>query len=451
MNLDNIHNVYFIGIGGIGMSALARYFHAKNKRVAGYDKTKTEITDALETLGIQVHFNDSVSNIPEPFFNYDTTLVVYTPAIPKDNMELVYFKNQPGFTVLKRSQILGIITENTFCLAVAGTHGKTTTTSILGHLLYECQVPVTAFLGGISENYNSNLILNGTEVTVVEADEFDRSFLTLSPDIACITSMDADHLDIYGDAKELVKSFEGFSKRVKAQGKLFVKNGLPIHGITYGIEDDSDYSIHNITIQNGVYVFDVKTPETTLENLQFNLPGRHNLSNALIALAMAVAYGCPHQQLAKALASYKGVKRRFSYHIQTDELVFIDDYAHHPEEINAVYQAVREMYPRKKVLAVFQPHLFSRTRDFADEFAKSLSQFDEVMLLDIYPARELPIEGVTSAWLLDKMETKNKQVINKTELVSKIKESQAQIVLTIGAGDIGEEVKHIKKALSVAS
>jgi len=451
MNLDNIHNVYFIGIGGIGMSALARYFHAKNKRVAGYDKTKTEITDALETLGIQVHFNDSVSNIPEPFFNYDTTLVVYTPAIPKDNMELVYFKNQPGFTVLKRSQILGIITENTFCLAVAGTHGKTTTTSILGHLLYECQVPVTAFLGGISENYNSNLILNGTEVTVVEADEFDRSFLTLSPDIACITSMDADHLDIYGDAKELVKSFEGFSKRVKAQGKLFVKNGLPIHGITYGIEDDSDYSIHNITIQNGVYVFDVKTPETTLENLQFNLPGRHNLSNALIALAMAVAYGCPHQQLAKALASYKGVKRRFSYHIQTDELVFIDDYAHHPEEINAVYQAVREMYPGKKVLAVFQPHLFSRTRDFADEFAKSLSQFDEVMLLDIYPARELPIEGVTSAWLLDKMETKNKQVINKSELVSKIKESQAQIVLTIGAGDIGEEVKHIKKALSVAS
>lgn len=451
MNLDNIHNVYFIGIGGIGMSALARYFHAKNKRVAGYDKTKTEVTDALETLGIQVHFNDSVSNIPEPFFNYDTTLVVYTPAIPKDNMELVYFKNQPGFTVLKRSQILGIITENTFCLAVAGTHGKTTTTSILGHLLYECQVPVTAFLGGISENYNSNLILNGTEVTVVEADEFDRSFLTLSPDIACITSMDADHLDIYGDAKELVKSFEGFSKRVKAQGKLFVKNGLPIHGITYGIEDDSDYSIHNITIQNGMYVFDVKTPETTLENLQFNLPGRHNLSNALIALAMAVAYGCPHQQLAKALASYKGVKRRFSYHIQTDELVFIDDYAHHPEEINAVYQAVREMYPGKKVLAVFQPHLFSRTRDFADEFAKSLSQFDEVMLLDIYPARELPIEGVTSAWLLDKMETKNKQVIHKSELVSKIKESQAQIVLTIGAGDIGEEVKHIKKALSVAS
>src|SRR5690554_539704 len=451
MNLDNIDNVYFIGIGGIGMSALARYFHAKNKRVAGYDKTPTDITADLEAIGIQVHFDDSVANIPEPFFNYNTTLVVYTPAVPKSNMELVYFKNELSYTFLKRAEVLGLITENTFCLAVAGTYGKTTTTSILGHLLYECQVPVTAFLEGISENYNSNLILNGTEVTVVEADEFDRSFLTLSPDIACITSMDADHLDIYGDARELVKSFKGFSKRVKAQGKLFVKNGLPIHGITYGIEDDSDYSIHNVTIQNGVYVFDVKTPETTLENLQFNLPGRHNLSNALIALAMAVAYGCPHQQLAKALASYKGVKRRFSYHIQTDELAFIDDYAHHPEEINAVYQAVREMYPGKKVLAIFQPHLFSRTRDFADEFAKSLSQFDEVMLLDIYPARELPIEGVTSAWLLSKIENKNKQVINKSELVSKIKDSQAQIVLTLGAGDIGEEVKHIKKALSIAS
>ncbi|MCX7550846.1 UDP-N-acetylmuramate--L-alanine ligase [Xanthomarina sp. F2636L] len=451
MNLDNIHNVYFIGIGGIGMSALARYFHAKNKRVAGYDKTKTEITNGLEALGIQVHYEDSVANIPNPFFNYDTTLVVYTPAIPKNNMVLVYFKNEPSFTVLKRSQILGLITENTFCLAVAGTHGKTTTTSILGHLLNQSDVPVTAFLGGVSENYNSNLILNGTEVSVVEADEFDRSFLTLSPDIACITSMDADHLDIYGDASELIKSFGDFSRKVKENGKLFVKNGLPIKGITYGIEDQSDYSIHNIKIQDGIYVFDVKTPKTTFKNLQFNLPGRHNLSNALIALAMAVEYGCPHQQLAKALASYKGVKRRFSYHIKTDELVYIDDYAHHPEEINAVYQAVREMYPGKKVLAIFQPHLFSRTRDFADDFAKSLSQFDEVMLLDIYPARELPMKGITSKWLVGKIENNHKQVISKTNIISKIKESQAQVILTLGAGDIGEEVKQIKQALSIES
>ena len=450
MNLNRIHNVYFIGIGGIGMSALARYFVANGKVVAGYDKTKTDITDALEELGVKVHFEDSVANVDTPFLNSETTLVVYTPAVPKDHKELVYFKNN-HYEVLKRSAVLGEITKNTFCLAVAGTHGKTTTTSILGHLLNQCNVPVTAFLGGISENYNSNFILNGTEVTVVEADEFDRSFLTLSPDMACITSMDADHLDIYGEAEELKKSFVEFSKKLKPNGKLFVKNGLPIQGITYGIEDESDYSVQNIKINNGSYEFDVKTPTQTLYNFKFNLPGRHNLSNALIALAMSVEYGIPQQQLATALASYKGVKRRFTYQIKTDNLVFIDDYAHHPEEINAVHQAVREMYPNKKVLAIFQPHLFSRTRDFADDFAKSLSQFDDILLLDIYPARELPISGINSEWLLTKIKNNNKKLIQKSELISSIKQSNAQVILTIGAGDIGEEVKHIKQALSVAS
>ena len=450
MNLETIDNVYFIGIGGIGMSALARYFHANNKQVSGYDKTKSEITDSLISLGISIHFDDSVANLDPRLLNANTTLVVYTPAIPKDHKELAYFKNN-HYTIMKRAAVLGLITENTYCLAVAGTHGKTTTTSILGHLLNVCDVPVTAFLGGISENYQSNLILNGVEVTVVEADEFDRSFLTLSPNLACITSMDADHLDIYGDALELQKSFKEFGSKVKEGGKLFVKSGLPLKGITYGIEDDSDYCVRNIKIKNGTYVFDVETPKTTIENLQFNLPGRHNLSNALIALAMAVEYGCPHQQLAKALASYKGVKRRFSYHIKTDSIVYIDDYAHHPEEINAVHQAVREMYPDKKVLAVFQPHLFSRTRDFIDDFAASLSKFDEILLLDIYPARELPIEGVNSEWLLHKINNKNKQLISKSDLISKINESQAQIILTIGAGDIGEEVKNIKKSLSHAS
>ncbi|HMQ44020.1 MAG TPA: cyanophycin synthetase, partial [Mariniflexile sp.] len=413
-----------------------------------YDKTPSEITDSLTALGIEIHFEDAIKNITETFLNAENTLVIYTPAIPKNHAEFNYFKNN-NYHILKRSQVLGLITENTFCLAVAGTHGKTTTTSILGHLLHECHVPLTAFLGGICENYNSNLILNGTEVSVVEADEFDRSFLTLSPNLACITSMDADHLDIYGDASELIKSFEDFSKRVKPNGKLFVRNGLPIKGITYGIEDGSDYSAQNIKIENGTYVFDVKTPTTVLENLQFNLPGRHNLSNALIALAMAVEYGCPYRQLAKALASFKGVKRRFTYHIKTNDFVFIDDYAHHPEEINAVHQAVREMYPNKKVLAIFQPHLFSRTRDFIDDFAKSLSQFDEVLLLDIYPARELPIDGVTSRWLLSKITNKNKQLITKQQLLQKIHDSEAQIVLTIGAADIGEEVKHIKKEFSL--
>ncbi|MCB0381845.1 MAG: UDP-N-acetylmuramate--L-alanine ligase [Psychroserpens sp.] len=450
MNLKHIHSVYFIGIGGIGMSALARYFVAKDLKVGGYDKTKTDITATLENLGISIHFEDQIACIQDEFLNKEHTLVVYTPAIPKDHKQLNYFKSN-GFEVLKRSTVLGEITKQTFCMAVAGTHGKTTTTSILGHLLNACNVQVTAFLGGISENYNSNLILNGTDVTVVEADEFDRSFLTLSPDYACITSMDADHLDIYGDASELVKSFEDFSKKIKPNGKLFVKNGLPIQGITYGIEDNSDYSVQNIKIINGSYVFDVKTPNALLENFKFSLPGRHNLSNALIALAMTVEYGIPKPQLAKALASYKGVKRRFTYQIKNEDLVFIDDYAHHPEEINAVHQAVREMYPEKKVLAVFQPHLFSRTKDFGDDFAKSLSCFDEIILLDIYPARELPIEGISSEWLLNKIDNTNKKLVQKSELIQHIKTSSAHVVLTIGAGDIGEEVKHIKKALSIAS
>ncbi|GGD20898.1 UDP-N-acetylmuramate--L-alanine ligase [Hyunsoonleella pacifica] len=450
MDLNKLHNIYFIGIGGIGMSALARYFKSIGKHVSGYDKTPTEITEDLEQLGISIHFEDTVSLIEAPFNHHESTLVVYTPAIPKNHEELNFFLSK-GYQVMKRSQVLGLITENTFCLAVAGTHGKTTTTSILGHLLYQSDVKLTAFLGGISENYNSNLILNGSEVSVVEADEFDRSFLTLSPNLACITSMDADHLDIYGDASKLTASFEDFSKKIKPNGKLFVKNGLPIEGITYGIEDDADYSIQNIKIENGVYIFDMKTPEIIVKGLRFNLPGRHNLSNALIAMAMAAEYGVSHQQLADALSTYKGVKRRFTYQIKTDNLVFIDDYAHHPEEINAVHGAVREMYPDKKVLAIFQPHLFTRTRDFIDEFAKSLSQFDEILLLDIYPARELPIEGVDSNWLLDKIENSNKRLTDKTNLVSEIHKSSAQIILTIGAGDIGEEVKHIKKELSVAS
>ncbi|MGB0980953.1 MAG: UDP-N-acetylmuramate--L-alanine ligase [Winogradskyella sp.] len=440
--------MYFIGIGGIGMSALARYFLANNKLVAGYDKTPSALTEALENLGAKIHFNDTVSEIDASFLNSEKTLIVYTPAIPSDHSQLNYFKNK-GFTVLKRSAVLGEITKQTVCLAVAGTHGKTTTTSILGHLLNACNVPVTAFLGGVSENYNSNLILNGTEVTVVEADEFDRSFLTLSPDFASITSMDADHLDIYGDANELKKTFKDFTECIKPNGKLFVKNGLPLPGITYGIEDDSEYSAQNVSIHNGCYVFNVKTPSGLFKDFKFSLPGRHNLSNAVIALAMAIEYGCSPKELARGLATYKGVKRRFTYHIKTDDFVYIDDYAHHPEEINAVHQAVREMYPNKKVLAIFQPHLFTRTRDFCDDFATSLSKFDALFLLDIYPARELPIEGVNSKWLLDKIENSNKKIIQKSDLINEIKNTDAQVVLTIGAGDIGNQAQHIKKVFSV--
>ena len=445
MNFSTVHNVYFIGVGGIGMSAIARYFVANGKQVAGYDKTPTEITKSLEDLGVEIHFEDDIKYIANSFLNLENTLVVYTPAVPKNHSELNYFKDN-NFNVLKRSAVLGEITKQTVCLAVAGTHGKTTTTSILGHLLNVCNVPVTAFLGGIGENYNSNLILNGTDVTVVEADEFDRSFLTLSPDLACITSMDADHLDIYGNAEELIKSFKDFSECIKPEGKLFVRNGLPLKGITYGIEDDSNYSSQNISIENGSYIFDVKTPKGIQKGFKFSLPGRHNLSNAIIALAMAVEYGCSYNDLAIGLETYKGVKRRFTYQIKTDDFVFIDDYAHHPEEIKAVYQAVREMYPGKKVLAIFQPHLFSRTKDFVDGFAESLSKFDELLLLDIYPARELPMEGITSEWLLNKIENPNKKLIQKSEIINEIQKSDAQIVLTIGAGDIGAEVKKIKEA-----
>ncbi len=450
MNIKDTHNIYFIGIGGIGMSALARYFIAKGQAVSGYDKVQTHITDSLVTLGASVCFDDAVSNIPAKYLDHNETIIVYTPAIPESHQQLNYFRSN-GFSIYKRSEVLGAITKGTYCLAVAGTHGKTTTTSILGHLLSECDVEVTAFLGGISENYKSNLILKGTQVTVVEADEFDRSFLTLSPDMACITSMDADHLDIYGAHEELQRSFVAFMKQLKPEGKLFVRSGLPISGITYGIEDDSEYAVKNIRIKDGRYVFDVKTPKTLLKDIQFNLPGRHNLSNALIALAMAVEYGCPHQQLTRALASYTGVERRFSYKIRTEDLVFIDDYAHHPEEIKAVRQAVEEMYPGKRTLAVFQPHLYSRTRDFVDEFAEELSKFNELILLDIYPARELPIEGVNSQWLLDKVNNPYKQVVGKEVLINKIRESKAQVILALGAGDIGVEVESIKKALQVAS
>ncbi|GAA4277171.1 UDP-N-acetylmuramate--L-alanine ligase [Aquimarina mytili] len=445
-SLENIKNIYFIGIGGIGMSALARYFKFLGKNVAGYDKTPTQITSSLSEMGIAIHFDDDVKAIPKPFLNKEETLVVFTPAIPNDHKELKYVKEH-GFNLKKRAEVLGVITRDVYTLAVAGTHGKTTTTAILAHLLKESGAKVTAFLGGISENYNSNLVLEGNEVVVVEADEFDRSFLQLYPDIAAITSMDADHLDIYEKANALEDSFIEFSSKVKDH--LLVCNGLPLSGITFGIEDDSDYCAQNIRIHNGTYIFDLKTPEQLIKDLHLNLPGKHNLLNAITAFAIARLYGSPTGSLAKALFTFKGVQRRFSYQVKTDDLVYVDDYAHHPTEINALHQAVREMHPDKKVLAVFQPHLYSRTRDFASDFAKSLSQFDHLLLLDIYPARELPIEGISSRWLLEMVENENKKLITKDSLVEEIIDSDAQVVLTIGAGDIGEEVDRIKKALSV--
>ncbi|MCK5442000.1 MAG: UDP-N-acetylmuramate--L-alanine ligase, partial [Maribacter sp.] len=354
MDLKEIHSVYFVGIGGIGMSALARYFKFMGKNVAGYDKTKTPLTLELTGLGLDIHYEDDLNAIDGVFKDPKNTLVVYTPAVPNSHSEYRFFLEQ-GFTVKKRSEVLGIITKDTFCFAVAGTHGKTTTSSILAHLLKETGTPLTAFLGGISEDFNSNFLFEGSDYSVVEADEFDRSFLHLHPNVACVTSMDADHLDIYGDSDELIRSFNDFVRRIKPEGKLFVRNGLPLKGTTYGIEDDSDYCIRNLKIEHGAYIFDLGTPDITLTGVKFNKPGRHNLLNGLVAFAMAIEAGSPPNSLAKALETFKGVQRRFSYKIKRDDFVFIDDYAHHPTEINAVYEAISEMHPNKKVLAIFQP------------------------------------------------------------------------------------------------
>jgi UDP-N-acetylmuramate--alanine ligase len=445
MNTNQIQNVYFIGIGGIGMSALARYFQNIGKNVAGYDKTPTRLTDELIASGMSIHFEDAISEIPSTF-HVENTLVVVTPAVPVTHSEWNYFLERE-YTLKKRSEVLGLITQDTFCFAVAGTHGKTTTSSILGHILFQSGLDVTAFLGGIVENYQSNLIGSGKSITVVEADEFDRSFLHLHPNIACVTSMDADHLDIYGDVSAIEDSFREFADKVEDKSLLFVPKGLPLEGVQIAINDEASFSVQDIKIVNSVYLFSIQTPKELVTHVAFSLPGHHNLMNALMAFAMAYTYGVSVDLIKKALADFKGVQRRFSYQIKSDNLVYIDDYAHHPTEINAVNQAVRELYPNKKILAIFQPHLFSRTQDFADDFALSLSRFDELLLLDIYPARELPIEGVTSEWLLSKIANPHKKLTHQSTLISDILASDAQVIVTIGAGDIGEWVPSIKKAL----
>ena len=449
MNVTQIHNVYFIGIGGIGMSALARYFNCIGKTVVGYDKTATHLTDELIAEGIAIHFEDNIAEIPSHFYT-ENTLVVVTPAVPVTHSEWNYFVERE-YTIKKRAEVLGIITQNTYTFAVAGTHGKTTTSAILGHILFESGVDVTAFVGGILENYDSNLIGRGKTVTVVEADEFDRSFLHLHPDMACVTSTDADHLDIYGDALAIEASFQEFAAKIEDKSNLFVAAGLPIEGTVVAVNQDAEYKACHVRIEEGAYVFDVQTPTELIRDLHFSLPGTHNLTNAMMALAMAKKYGVSTANIARGLQSFRGIRRRFSFQIKTDDLVYVDDYAHHPTEINAVHQAVRELYPTKKVLAVFQPHLFSRTQDFGADFAKSLSQFDRILLLEIYPARELPIAGINAQWLLDQIENPNKSIVSKSDLVAELCAAQESVLVTIGAGDIGEMVKEIKTGLEQKS
>lgn len=446
MTIDNFKNIYFIGIGGIGMSALARHFKVLGKNVSGYDKTETHLSKELESQGIKITYKDSLETIESIYLNPDNTLIVITPAIPKNHLQLNHFLNN-SFVLKKRAEVLGLITKDTYCFAVAGTHGKTTTSAILAHILFQSGLDVTSFLGGILENYNSNLVGNGKTVSVVEADEFDRSFLHLHPDTACITSIDADHLDIYGDKNSIEQTFLEFSQKIENTKNLFTPLLVPFQSVKIGINEKADIIANNITIEEGSYVFDINYYDEIINNVKFSLPGRHNLSNALMAFSMAKNYGVENSKIINALESFKGIKRRFSYIIKNEKLTFIDDYAHHPTEINAVFQAVTELYPNKKVLAVFQPHLFSRTRDFIDDFAKSLSQFENLFLMEIYPARELPIDGVNSNWLLEKITSKNKKIVSKVSLIDEIINENIEVLVTIGAGDIGEMILDIKDNL----
>lgn len=428
------------------MSALARYARLKGCTVFGYDSVRTALTDLLSSEGIAITYTDAVAEIPLKKIPKENALIIYTPAIPEHNAIFNFFKTE-NYNLIKRARFLGQVTKNTTCLAVAGTHGKTTTSAILAHLLAACNMPVTAFLGGIAENHNSNFIYRGDAITVVEADEFDRSFLSLSPNIACITTMDADHLDIYGDATGIERAFQKFAALVPGPQNLLHKKGLPLNGKTVAIESPADFEAQNVTIKDGAYYFNLKTPTATLKNLRLTLPGRHNLHNAVTALGMALMAGAPSDGLPAALAGFKGVQRRFTYKIKTEKCVLIDDYAHHPTELDALLRAVNEMYPNDKKVIVFQPHLYSRTRDFATGFAKSLARFDEVLLLNIYPAREEPIKGIDAHFLLKKTNNTNVEVITKGQIAERLNASPARIKLLVGAGDIGAEVEKISKKL----
>lgn len=436
-NLQTYQNFYFVGIGGIGMSALARYFHASGKKVSGYDKTNTKLTQALMNEGIDIVFDDIIDEKITSLQKEDT-LVIYTPAIKTLGILDYFDKHQ--FTVLKRAKVLGLITENTDCIAVAGTHGKTTTSTLVSHLCKEADLPFSCFLGGISENSKSNFLYNGAQYSVVEADEYDRSFLNLSPDWAVITSTDADHLDIYGDKNTIEEGFRQFAALVPDDKQLFVRKGIDIGRphLTYAVNEKADYYSDNLRMEKDTIFFDFHTPQETVEDFAWEIPGIHNVENATVALAILHNLGVDFETLKKAIINFKGIKRRYTKHRYETGKIYIDDYAHHPTEINAVMSSIRTFYPEKKLLVVFQPHLFSRTRDFADGFAESLSKADELILLDIYSARELQenFEGITSDWLLEKVTLDKKEVSTLHDAFNKIKEKEFDILLTVGAGNI---------------
>lgn len=454
MNLKDIHSVYFIGIGGIGMSAIARWFSLQGKAVSGYDRVSTLLTQSLENEGIAIHYEDDIELIPKEVIDQkEASLIVYTPAIPAAHKEYNYFLAN-GFVVMKRSEVLGVITTDQFTIGVAGTHGKTTTSSMVAHILHETNFGCNAFIGGIMTNYNSNLILGKKEdVVVVEADEFDRSFLRLFPNMSVVTSVDPDHLDIYGDAAEMVRTFNEYVAKTDEKGLVLLnkkienqiqKESVKSKMLTYGVSD-GDIQVENLMIADGVFTFDYVHDTFRLDGITLMVPGFHNMENCLAAITLALELGIDGSKVKQAVETYRGVKRRFEYLIKEDDFVFIDDYAHHPGEISAFVSSVRALFPDKKITAVFQPHLYSRTNDFAEGFAAELSKVDELILLDIYPAREEPMPGVTSEIIFDRVTIDDKVLISKSDLYDTLKEREVELLVTIGAGDIDRELPKLKE------
>lgn len=450
----NYKSVYFIGIGGIGMSNLARYFMSQGISVAGYDRVETPLTKALTAEGAQIHYEDRVQLVPTEFLTKEKTLIVYTPAVPASHSELQYFR-QNDFTVMKRAQVLGEITKTSDAVCVAGTHGKTTVSSMIAHLLRQSEVDCNAFLGGILKNYGTNLLLSDkSRITVVEADEYDRSFHWLQPWIAIITSADPDHLDIYGTPEAYRESFEHFTSLIRKNGYLILKKNISVTPrvdesvkvFTYS-ESEGDFHAENIRIGGGEIIFDFVSSDNRITDIQLGAPVKVNIENAVAAIAAAALSGVKPDEIRVAMKTFGGAKRRFDFQLKTPEIVFIDDYAHHPQELAASIRSIRQLYPDRKVTGVFQPHLYSRTRDFADDFAQSLSLLDDVILLDIYPAREEPIPGITSRIIFDKIRSKEKTLLKKAELLNFLKDKDMEVLVTLGAGDIEQLLPEIKQLL----
>lgn len=448
MDINNIRQVYLIGIGGIGMSALARYFRHLGCLVGGYDKTETDLTRQLVSEGIAVNYTDDFGIINDAFKSADEhTLVIYTPAIPGELGILNQFQ-ELGHTLFKRSQVLGLISQNKFTIAVAGTHGKTTTTALIAHILTDSGFGCSAFMGGLSANYTTNVLFSDNDTMVVEADEFDRSFLTLYPDIAVVTSADADHLDIYGDQSHLHESFRLFLGQLHERGKRIVRAGLPFEADTYySASKAADAYADNIHIEHGDFYFDYVYNGGRMADLRLGIPGRHNVENAVAAITVARLLEIPTAKIADALSSFAGVKRRFEYIVNTPGTIYIDDYAHHPEELKAFFSAVRQLYPQKRLTAIFQPHLYSRTRDFAEGFAEALSMVDTLLLMEIYPAREMPIKGVDARMLLGNVTIDDKQIMPPEAIEAYVRAKRPEVLVTVGAGNIDLLVKPLKAIL----